>query len=341
MSSPERTRPRLPLHPRPRPDEALSSWMWRLARTYGLSDALFQQAAFGVAPLGDATLDLDPSAGLIAALAERTGVEPERIRAMTLAGYVPRLLDAVEPVPDLLGAYVSQFGLLLPPESRRRELPPRFSASVPWIADDLLHDMPLGCPRCLAADEEPYLRIRWRASWMASCPVHGVLLERVVVGLRRFHGPADGRPAPPMLIAIDGLTHQAVTTGTVVRAGDVVDAGVWMRRLRTLLDELVRPIKLLGDRKAMIGAAWKQAGLSFAARGSFVLTPFERLSPERRALLLTMAGAVIQRGIAQRTMRDPGPLSASSHNQFGSTFMDHRQDDGFRDNKGQTTTGWP
>ena len=315
--------------------------MWRLARTYGLSDAPFQQAALGVAPLGDAALDLSPSPGLLTALAERTGVEPERIRAMTLAGYVPHLLDAVEPAPDLLGAYVSQLGLLLPPEPRRRELPPRFSASVPWIANDLLHDMPLGCPQCLAADEEPYLRIWWRASWMASCPVHGVLFERVVVGLRRFHDPADGRPAPPMLIAIDGLTYQAVTTGTVVTAEDVVDAGIWVRRLRTLLDELVRPIKLLGDRRAMIGAAWKKAGLSFAARGSFVLTPFERLPPEKRALLLTMAGAIIQHGMARRAMRDPGSRSASSHNQFESGFTDHRQDDGFRDKESRTTTGWP
>ena len=316
--------------------------MWRLARTYGLSDAPFQQAALGISPLGDAALDLGPPPGLIAALAERTGVEPERIRAMTLTGYVPRLLDAVEPAPDLLGAYVSRFGFLLPPEPRRRELSPRFSASVPWIADDLLHDMPLGCPRCLALDEEPYLRTHWRAAWMASCPVHAVLLERVVVGLRRFYGLADGRPAPPMLVAVDGLTHQAVTTGAVVTtSGDVIDAGIWVRRLRTLVDELVRPIKLIGDRKAIIGTAWKKAGLSFAARGSFVLTPFERLPPDKRALLLTMAGAVIRRGSARRAMRDPGPRPTSSHNQFEAQFTDHRQDDGFRDSKGRTTTEWP
>ena len=111
--------------------------------------------------------------------------------------------------------------------------------------------------------------------------------------------------------------------------------------MRTLVDELVRPIKLIGDRKAIIGAAWKKAGLSFAARSSFVLTPFERLPPDKRELLLTMAGAVIRRGSARRAMRGPGPRPTSSHNQFEEGLTEHRQNDGFRDNKGRTTTGWP
>lgn len=227
---------------------------------------------------------------------------------------MPRLLDGVEPAPGLFGAYVRRSGFLLSPaDHRRREPPPRFSACVPWIADDLLHDMPQGCPRCLAADPESYLRIRWRAAWMASCPVHGVLLERVVVGLRRFYGPNDGEPAPPMLAAVDRLTHQAVTTGAVAIApGEIAEAGPWVRGLRALLDELVRPIHLLGGGKAIVGAAWNAVGLSFATRGSFVLTPFERLPPDKRAQLLTAAGVVIQRApMVGGTQSRPAPLAVT------------------------------
>jgi hypothetical protein len=46
---------RLPLHPRPLPHEALSSWVDRLAAAYGLGRRGFLRAAFGADPAqGDA-----------------------------------------------------------------------------------------------------------------------------------------------------------------------------------------------------------------------------------------------------------------------------------------------
>src|SRR3954452_10698472 len=86
---------RLPLHPRPLPHEALSSWVDRLAAAYGLGRHGFLRAAFGADPApDDAALDTgDGPPGLMTALVDRTGVPPGRVRAMTLAGYAPGLLD--------------------------------------------------------------------------------------------------------------------------------------------------------------------------------------------------------------------------------------------------------
>jgi len=83
---------RWPMHPRPGPLESLSSWLERLARLYNLSVKDLLTHNLGLFDLTvPADLDHDPPAMMLTALAERTGVEPAQLKAMTLAGWVPWL----------------------------------------------------------------------------------------------------------------------------------------------------------------------------------------------------------------------------------------------------------
>jgi hypothetical protein len=85
---------RWPLHPCPGPAGALSSWLDRTARLYGLSAADLLRhnlgsAAFTLAGRGDLDLDWDPPREILAALGERTGLQLDELVPMTMAGWVP------------------------------------------------------------------------------------------------------------------------------------------------------------------------------------------------------------------------------------------------------------
>src|SRR5208283_469191 len=112
---------RLPLHPRPLPYEALSSWVNRLAAAYELERYEFLRAMLGADPPPDAAeLDGGRRPDLIATFADRTGFPPERVRAMTLAGYTPELIDTAMPSAGLFEAYVCRFGWFMPQRSQER-----------------------------------------------------------------------------------------------------------------------------------------------------------------------------------------------------------------------------
>ena len=209
---------RLPLHLRPLPHEALSSWVDRLAGAYGLERHRFLRSAFGADPTSDGgELDVGGSPGLAAALAERTGVPAERVRAMALAGYAPELTGAAEPSPGLFEAYAGRFGWFVPPARAvaRTELSELWA---PWLAEDLLGPTPRCCPRCLLAGPCPYVRLHWRLAWMASCPLHGEMLAPLLAypSLLRSLREREPKYAAPHLLALDRITLGAATTGQAV-----------------------------------------------------------------------------------------------------------------------------
>ncbi|MGH7088527.1 MAG: TniQ family protein [Stellaceae bacterium] len=289
---------RLPLHPQPLPDEALSSWVRRLSAVYRLEPHRFIEAALGFPSPADylGVLDDHPPEDFLCTLTERTGAPRERVRAMTLAGYGALLMGVEVTAQDhnsaaLYTDYVCQFGSLAPTAPRRTMSITGLGTNWrPWICADLLDDHPRSCRRCLASDRVPYTRIRWRAAWMASCPVHGEMLEPFYQGTGAPAGSyrwVPARPASPEIIALDRLTLAAVTTGTVtLPAGDRVHAGVWLRGLRTLVDEMTRPSGMLRrGAYASVARIWRDCGLAFH-QGLGRLTPFEAMSPERRELVL-------------------------------------------------------
>jgi len=120
------------MHPQPAPGEALSSWLARVAAVYGLPVQDLLRHNLGLAsfdPGGGrdaAALDWDPPAGALAALHDRTGVPLGQLRQMTIAGWVPWLLDSMEPAagPSAFTTYVRQGSMLLAPgEAPARDVP--------------------------------------------------------------------------------------------------------------------------------------------------------------------------------------------------------------------------
>lgn len=86
--------PRWPLHPAPKEGEALSSWLNRVAACYQMDVHELLAHDLGHSQLDD--LDTAPSLSLLTALCQRSGVELERLRSMSLAGWVPWLLDSLD-----------------------------------------------------------------------------------------------------------------------------------------------------------------------------------------------------------------------------------------------------
>src|SRR5437868_10754723 len=75
---------------------------------------------------------------------------------------------------------------------------------------------------------------------MLSCPEHGRLLEadHLIARAAMLAGPGPNQPAPDHVLALDRLTHQGLATAQVTLPRRPVHVGVWLRLLRTLLDEV-------------------------------------------------------------------------------------------------------
>ncbi len=113
---------RWPLHPLPYPQESLSSWLERQASSYGYrsDDLLIHDLGFPA--LSSEELDASPPAQLLVHLAERSGISVERLCAMTIQGWVPQLIDSLEPDIESYSAYVREYELLYPIELRRYQV---------------------------------------------------------------------------------------------------------------------------------------------------------------------------------------------------------------------------
>ncbi len=74
-----------PLHPRPLPDELLSSWMARIARAYFARPHSFWHPLAGISQFR--ALDEKISPRLLDVLHRGTGIQPGQIRAMTLGSF--------------------------------------------------------------------------------------------------------------------------------------------------------------------------------------------------------------------------------------------------------------
>lgn len=287
--------PRWPLHPCPGPAEALSSWLDRTARLYGLSagDLLrhnLGSASFTLPGHGDLDLDWDPPRGILAALGERTGLQLQKLLPMTMAGWVPWLIDTLDPAAgqEMFDTYVRQHSVLLRPGEAGRN---QVSGWLPWVPAQPVR---LACPAC-ATDPRRGSMLMWRLPLMASCAEHGCLLQpepevrfAVLTG-----NQARTVPATPQVAAVDRCTFRALTTGRVSLPGGSVHAGVWFRLLRTLLDEVSVASSAVGARsRATLTVIWQRAGAS--ARGGLkVWRPYERLGWLLQQTMISAAAAAL------------------------------------------------
>ncbi|GAA2078386.1 TniQ family protein [Actinomadura alba] len=265
---------RWPLHPPPAPGEALSSWLARLAAPYDLSvrellDHNLGPASTPAATVEQDAVDWDPPPEILEALAERTGTETAELRLMTVAGWVPWLADTLDPdqAPDAFHIYTRQDSVLL----RRGEAGTNTVGRwLPWLPVDRepRRAPPRVCPVC-ATDPARGVALTAGLLLMLSCPDHGCLLEpegSVRIGLV-LGEPTPARPAPEPVAAVDRLTWEGLTTGTVTLPARPVHLGVWLRLLRTLIDEVsISTSRLRAASAPPPRASWTKSGRPAAAR---------------------------------------------------------------------------
>ncbi len=146
-----------PAHPKPLPDELLSSWLVRIARANGLKLQTFCVQVFGQKrQLWNRDIDRLAPAWLLQSLAQHTGTPLRRVVDTTLLRYQGVLYERKPATGQL--RWILCAGMY----HRKRQA---FGT--------------LYCPRCLAEDTEPYFRTRWRVAVLCHCAHHGVeLLDR-------------------------------------------------------------------------------------------------------------------------------------------------------------------
>lgn len=280
---------RWPLHPAPLIGEALSSWLYRIARCYQMDLPDLLQHDLGQ----DRGLDLDicPPAALLETLVRRSGVELNLLRDMSLAGWVPWLLDGLDSYPSAFDTYVHQLSVLLPLRKRPVRIVHDWKA---WLPKHAIHR---ACPKCLNEDGKHALLLMWQLPLLLSCPQHGCWLEPYLgVPDNLFRWEAD-EPLPCQanepIAKMDRRTWQALMTGQVELPRRCVHAGLWFRLLRTLLDELNSPISHYPAQAQDIRKIWESCGYPVRA-GQNNWYPYETLDLSVQLQMLEVAATTIQ-----------------------------------------------
>lgn len=297
MSPPQSGVRRWPLHPRPGALEALSSWLDRLARIYDLSvhDLLTHNLDL-VGVTVPAMLDSDPPAALLAALAERTGLPPARLQAMTLAGQVPWLVDALHTPLDAqeeFDTYVRANSVLLAPGEAGVHQMHRFATwQGVWLSGPSLSR---ACPVC-ATDPNRGRSWVWQLPLVISCGEHGCRLgDAMEIHTARVSGePLTPTPVDEPLATLDRYTYQALNAGRVELPARSVHGAVWSRLLRSLLDEVsLAGSTLSTPGRTTLARIW-QATSRPERGGLTVWRPYEHLPRHTQEAMLHAAATALQ-----------------------------------------------
>lgn len=281
-----------PVVPPSQPDESLSSWLDRIGREYGLDgEALLRSGGFEEIGAG-VDVDRAPPDDLVEWLSWKTEQSPHRLRAMTLSGYAPSLLDGVAPPAATLTVYVRQTRLISRPEERIV-----VAEAVPWI--DVRWIGMWGCTACLKTDETPYRRLHWRLPWMLTCPLHSRFLEQIVLFPDSrwiiVEGQSFGRvPLEAELLHLDHMTHQAVTRGRVNTSDGQIAGGTWVRLLRAVIEELARFPPDDTPRGQGIAELWADLGVK-PPTVNMSTGPYEALSPKLKLRFMRGAALAVKR----------------------------------------------
>ncbi|HEX8345304.1 MAG TPA: TniQ family protein, partial [Actinoplanes sp.] len=250
-------------------------------------------------------------------LASRTGVSVGHLRSMTIAGWVPWLLDGLDVAgQDVYDTYVSQHSVLLRPGQARPRRPRQVRGGrswLPWFAPRPDQRLPARtCPVC-STTETRYIDLLATLPLMTSCVHHGVrLVPELDVILASVNGAsAPAEPVDAAVAALDRYTYQGLTTGRVGLPGGDVHVGRWFRLLRTLLAEVSEAPSQVGGRSAaMLRLIWQTVGQPERA-GLRVWQPYEYLDWPRQQMMLHAAataldlvarGAIVARGTLGRLL---------------------------------------
>ena len=145
--------PRLPYHVEPAHEEALVSWLVRLATRFGVSVQILLRALGVKAELDRGSLGwFRPAPAILDAIAARTGVDIHRLRKMTLCEWAPMIQK---------DEGMEGFGA-----SRQLSAATLRTTKQPMFL----------CAQCLCGEPEPFLRLSWMLGWTALCPQHHTVL---------------------------------------------------------------------------------------------------------------------------------------------------------------------
>jgi len=147
-----RPTPLWPGRPRPLPGETFSSWSARTAAANGLTSAELDDVATLGAHLHGRDLDRLAERSLLVKLAATTGIPIEILADTMLTRWAGHLYE---------------------PEEHPIRLPWLPSVGTERTRPSYGQQF---CPLCLADDQAPYFRLRWRLSFVTACRHHRVLL---------------------------------------------------------------------------------------------------------------------------------------------------------------------
>ncbi|MGO1851564.1 MAG: TniQ family protein [Microbacterium gubbeenense] len=262
---------RWPLHPAPGRGEALSSWLHRLATVYGMDlDKLVRHDLTppdAPAPGPIRSLDLEAPSALITTLAERTGVPEKQVRRMTVAGWVPWLLDSLDPEPmpgSAFDTYVRQESVIITFKERPHREVMNWRAWLPLNSNN--RPVSRVCPACAESTTGGALTLPLivQLPITLTCPHHGCRLDAAFGSFAFFgweHSKTNNRPVPRQVAIQDARTEEALRTGTVALPRRTVHVGVWFRLLRTIIEEISIPFSKLRVRpRRSIELIWRTAG---------------------------------------------------------------------------------
>lgn len=145
----------LPLHPQPKPDEILSSWMVRLAFANGFPLHTFYANLLGYrAPIWNRDTDRHTSMALLSLLGRYTGQPLSALHALTLDAYEGVLFEQLPTIG--IAPWILPVGVL---HRLRRRAGMQF------------------CPLCLLSDAIPYYRRSWRLALHPVCVQHRCVMQ--------------------------------------------------------------------------------------------------------------------------------------------------------------------
>jgi TniQ len=285
---------RWPYHPLPQEQESLTSWLRRIAQGYNLSLDSLQKCILNGDVFDNFELDKNPPLQFLLQLSDKTGIEISRIVFMTLKSYVPFIVDSFIPQEDLFEHYACQFHTLSPAAKRKKINFP--NSWMPWVIKDHYTSL-RACALCLQNDKVPYIRLFWQLSWLSSCPHHGIMLEEVIfLGLPQyqFFCPKH-KQAPEEIKFIDKITQDCLIHGfSNLPNGIRINASIWIRKLRSLLDEVSQPLIVSG---VFGGEIIKNAYYSITKKhegANCRWKPFEEFTLELKTKIFCAASIIVQ-----------------------------------------------
>lgn len=142
------------IHLKPKNDELLSSWLVRLAVAHGLKVHTLCSITFPNKAIWNRDIDKSADSEIIRLISQKTGVSFVRAYQTTLASFEGFLFENQK-----------QFGLSLSviPVGVYHRKRTQFGLQY--------------CAQCLAEDETPYFRRKWRLTFMTFCEEHHTLLH--------------------------------------------------------------------------------------------------------------------------------------------------------------------